>query len=362
MGQAAERLDMQGAGRFLKLHHQSFGFNPLEFPICARTPKRNGVYSAWIGHVPFAMSLIDMIRPRVFVEARDALGGFLLAFCQAVKELGLATRCFAVDTWQGDPHASFYGSDVLADLKGHHDGEYALFSELIESCFDDALPRFADKSIDLLHIDGFHTYEDARHDFETWLPKLSDQGVILFHDTEVRDREGFGVWRVWDEIKQKYPHFEFHHTHGLGVLAVGESIPEGLTPFFGATKTEAARIREYFQNLGDRVTELFNVSIQNSNLQELLHAVHEQLNARVEDCTRMGEELSSLRNESTRLIEEMSALRIELAAVREYSSRFAFRVVAKFANRLARFPRVYRLLRDAAHASAAARRSMIRGR
>jgi hypothetical protein len=52
--------------------------------------------------------------------------------------------------------------------------EYSALSTLIRLTFDDALGDFADGSLDLLHIDGRHLDDDAAHDFETWLPKLTD--------------------------------------------------------------------------------------------------------------------------------------------------------------------------------------------
>ena len=97
----------------------------------------------------------------------------------------------------------------------------------MRSTFDEALPHFSDRSIDLLHIDGWHGYDDVKHDFESWLPKLSPRAVVLFHDTNVHERD-FGVARFLQEIASQYPTFEFLHCSGLGIAAIGGEVPEAV--------------------------------------------------------------------------------------------------------------------------------------
>lgn len=227
-------------------------FNPLNYPLCLDLPRHvNAV--AWQEHIPFVMALVQMLRPKVFVELGVHTGDSYLAVCQAVAALNLDTACYGIDTWRGDAHAGFYGEEVLTRLREHHDPLYGKFSRLVQATFDDAASHFETGSVTLLHIDGLHTYEAVKHDFETWKPKLSRNGLVLFHDINVRERD-FGVWKVWEEIKVGLPHFEFKHGHGLGVLAVGPDVVAVVRRFLELNGGEASRVAAFFFSLGNRVT------------------------------------------------------------------------------------------------------------
>ncbi|MBV9997051.1 MAG: class I SAM-dependent methyltransferase [Caulobacteraceae bacterium] len=221
---------LTGAGRIIQAPLAALPFDdPDRLPkidaalvaeavTAAFTRVRVLTFSAWSGLVPALFCLFTVLRPRRFVELGSHHGMSYFAACQAGDHLG--TECIAVDNWLGDPHASFYSDDVFlgfTKLLGSNFPDQMY----IRSNFRQALSCFEDKSIDILHIDGYHTYSAVKEDFDTWLPKLSCDGVILFHDINVHERE-FGVWRFWQELKERYPAFELMHSHGLGVVYVGE--------------------------------------------------------------------------------------------------------------------------------------------
>ncbi len=240
--------------------------------------------SAWHGHVAFVHWLVDVMRPRVIVELGTERAVSFAAMCHAVAALAIPATCYAVDTWQGDAHTGRYDDSIYQDVKAFNDAHYGGFSTLLRCTFDEALDRFQPGSIDLLHIDGLHTYEAVRHDFETWLPKVSDRGVILFHDTAIRTGD-FGVWRLWAELQQRYPSFSFDHSAGLGVLAVGSALPADVRKLCSLTgqngAADAQRAFALFSELayqsGQRDFELATLNRKVATLQETLRRVAGEL-------------------------------------------------------------------------------------
>ena len=190
-------------------------------------PKRLTEITSWHGHIPFAFWLVKKLEPSIFVELGVHKGDSYSAFCQAVQLFSLNTACYGVDSWKGEDQAGSYDEAIYQEFSGYHDDQYASFSRLIRTTFDDALGYFVDGSVDLLHINGRQGYEDVKHNFEFWLPKLSAQAVVLFHDINVRERE-IGVWKLFHELSQQYSGrtFSFIHSHGLGVLIVGDNVPD----------------------------------------------------------------------------------------------------------------------------------------
>jgi methyltransferase family protein len=227
--------------------------------------------SAWLEHAPFAFWLIGALRPRSLVELGTHRGFSYFAFCQAVLRLQLETRCYAVDNWKGDEHAGFYGEEVFHSVCDENERRYSAFSTLIRSTFDEASHYFTNESIDLLHIDGRHFFDDVKHDFETWQTKLSNQAVVLFHDTNVRERD-FGVFRFWEQLCRTHPHFEFLHGHGLGILGIGKALPDRVLTLFAAQANSEARtgIQRVYSRLGSGVTLKFRVDAKIAALDETL--------------------------------------------------------------------------------------------
>ena len=191
-------------------------------------------YSPGSGHRLFAYDLMVNIKPSKVVELGSFYGCSMFTFAQAVKDFKINTKLYAVDLWE--VFDKFTEQDYQQDI-------YGVFRQIREKCydqqdikmmkmtFDQAVEQFEDNSIDLLHIDGSHFYEDVKHDFETWKSKLKDHAVVLFHDVgdDIINGGIMGSHIYWNELKQQYPWtLQLDFSCGLGILFTSKDLYQEL--------------------------------------------------------------------------------------------------------------------------------------
>jgi predicted O-methyltransferase YrrM len=83
------------------------------------------------------------------------------------------------------------------------------------------------KKLDFLFIDGDHTYEGVKGDFEMYGPLVQKGGLIAFHDIcqsrgTVLANSG-AVFKFWKEIRKMYPSEEIingpsQDGYGIGII------------------------------------------------------------------------------------------------------------------------------------------------
>lgn len=281
-------------------------------------------FAYWEGHRDFAYDLLQFVRPERLVELGSQYGCSLFSFCQAVRDFNLNTEINAVDMWSGDIGAEITGEEVYALVQKTAATYYPEVNlHLFQMCFDDARPNFADNSIDILHIDGGHTFEDVEHDFTTWLPKLKENGIVLFHD--VYSPIDQGSCDHWEKTKKEYDcYFDFTHSCGLGIL-----FPKGR---YWYDKLEEAGFFKYYKDLyfyrskykytQKRFDELKGLYEERYRAIEQQSKMIDERDARIAADERLVAEKDAAIASQTKLIEERDA------TIASQTKMFAERIAA----------------------------------
>jgi Methyltransferase domain len=223
--------------------------------------------TAWAGHIPFLFALVKLARPRTYVELGVHFGGSFVAACSASSRYRTGTMCFGIDNWEGDQHAGSYdGNKAFHDLLAYLQKHFPT-ATLYRENFNDALSHFENGSIDILHFDGFHTFNAIQEDFAAWSPKLSRRGIALFHDISLREAE-FGVWKFWEQLKPTYRTMEFYHSAGLGVAFIGPDQPPPVQRLLSLWETNDP-FRELFRTTCEHIGHLLPSRMENSSANAL---------------------------------------------------------------------------------------------
>jgi len=170
--------------------------------------------------------LIDNIKPTTVMEIGTAMGGTLFILVRVSSPKSLIISVDLPGGMFGGGY-SWYRKALYKTFAKPGQRIYLLRKDSHDLRTLNEVTRILQgKKLDLLFIDGDHTYEGVRKDFEMYSPLVRRGGIIAFHDIvphdRVHDPHGVvGVPRFWNEIKHSYKYLEIVKDWGQGWAGIG---------------------------------------------------------------------------------------------------------------------------------------------
>jgi hypothetical protein len=184
------------------------------------------VCSAWTGHRIFAEWLVNETKPKIIVELGVDYGYSTYVWNNALEKENNG-RVYGVDLFLGDAHTSFRSNHeyVLKNIADHN----LKRMEIIRGDFKD-ISNLWWRPVDILHIDGFHTYEAVKSDFDSWSRFVKEDGIILFHDVAIQN---FGIKDFFRQLPDvEHERLYFVHSAGLGIYTKNKVLAKKILDSF----------------------------------------------------------------------------------------------------------------------------------
>jgi predicted O-methyltransferase YrrM len=181
-------------------------------PLSLRSTRqlaRESLAAGAIQKVPELALLIALVkarRPRAVLEIGSFRGGTLAAWCKVA-----APDAVLVSVDLPEEAETPAAPDELRRLaRASQRLEVVRGDSHVEETKREVENALAETEVDFLMIDGDHSYDGVRRDFELYAPLVRDRGLIAFHDIVPHTgRPNIEVDRFWTEIRDRYEHEEF---------------------------------------------------------------------------------------------------------------------------------------------------------
>lgn len=167
--------------------------------------------SAWIGHEEFAIWLVNRLLPKTIVDLGVDYGFSL--FSLALPRIG---QVYGIDSFEADAHAGYHQDnyDVVMRFKHKHSFDNV---HIIKGWFEEVSKTWT-QPIDILHIDGLHTYKAIMEDWNNWQHFVREDGVTIMHDVVSFS----DIKKFYNEIT--LPKAYFSHSSGLGIATKNKQL------------------------------------------------------------------------------------------------------------------------------------------
>lgn len=150
---------------------------------------------------------VQELRPQVVVEIGSAGGGTLSCWCELAARDALIV---SVD-WPAGPFSGGVDSAALEELfrgfpRGRQELRLVRGDSHSAEVFAKTKGALGGEPVDFLFIDGDHTYDGVKQDWEMYSPLVRPGGLVAFHDIAVHPVElECDVDVFWSELSESLP-------------------------------------------------------------------------------------------------------------------------------------------------------------
>lgn len=151
--------------------------------------------------------IVSEIEPEVVLEIGSMHGGTFFLWCQHFdSDLYISVNIpHQIYKQKSRIFDQFTDDEVITVSRDSHEQKT---KEYVSDTVDG-------NEIDFLFIDGDHSYQGVKKDFQMYSDLVRDGGIIVFDDVR---RDGCGVKKFWEEISNKYQTKEISGGTGFGIL------------------------------------------------------------------------------------------------------------------------------------------------
>jgi cephalosporin hydroxylase len=166
--------------------------------------------------------IVQELNPKIIVEIGTASGGTLflsanVADPEKIVSIDLPYGSFGggYSSWKIPFYKSLARKSVIKLIRA---------DSHLQSTLEETKKELKNRPVDILFIDGDHTYEGIAKDFQMYSPLVKKGGIVAFHDIVVHDKSsGCEVSEFWNKIKKSYRHQEIIENlnqkwAGIGIL------------------------------------------------------------------------------------------------------------------------------------------------
>jgi predicted O-methyltransferase YrrM len=166
---------------------------------------------------------IEKLIPKTIVEIGTANGGTLFMSTRLAADNALIISIDLPGGEFGGGYPDWKIPIYKSFAKANQTIELIRGDSHSEQTFEKLKSLLNGREIDYLFIDGDHTYDGVKKDFEKYQPLVKKNGIIALHDIVVHKGSKCDVHRFWNEVKQNYEYQEFvkdwnQNCFGIGVI------------------------------------------------------------------------------------------------------------------------------------------------